>query len=208
MKKQGCFAERVYPVLFMALVTIVCISLTSGIFLSTEELVRNNETLFIRRAVLYSAGLSVPPAVSDLEELYRQQVREIPGQDGEILFYEVSGAGGDILSLVTEYAGPGLWGEIIMMVGFSPDLGSLTGLEFTKQNETPGLGGRITEPWFKEQFRGKEGPFVMVQEGTSRAVNELDSITGATRTSDYVLNLVNAVWNKGITVLGKGAGND
>ena len=64
-------------------------------------------------------------------------------------------------------------------------------VEFIKQNETPGLGARIAEEWFKEQFRGKMGPFVLVPEGTAEAEKELDAITGATRTSNFVLEMIN-----------------
>ncbi len=60
-----------------------------------------------------------------------------------------------------------------------------------KQNETPGLGARITEKWFKEQFRGKSAPFTMAAEGTSEKPGELDAITGATKTSQAVLRIVN-----------------
>ncbi len=40
------------------------------------------------------------------------------------------------------------------MVGIRPD-GSVVGIEILHHAETPGLGSKITEPWFKEQFAGK-----------------------------------------------------
>ena len=67
----------------------------------------------------------------------------------------------------------------------------MLGLDFVKQNETPGLGARISESWFKEQFRGKRGPFRLVPEGVESGENEFQAITGATSTSNAVLDLLN-----------------
>ena len=87
--------------------------------------------------------------------------------------------------------GPGLWGEIDAVIGYDITGTMITGIEFTKQNETPGLGARIAETWFKEQFRGKSGPFTMMAEGTSTQSNQFDAITGATRTSSAVMQIIN-----------------
>jgi len=97
----------------------------------------------------------------------------------------------EISGYVVFAGGPGLWGEIEAVIGFTETRDKLTGVEFIKQNETPGLGARIAEEWFKEQFRGKMGPFVLVPESTAEGEKELDAITGATRTSNFVLEIIN-----------------
>ena len=88
-------------------------------------------------------------------------------------------------------SGPGLWGEITAAVGMDRNLERLTGVDFLKQNETPGLGARIAESWFREQFRGKRGPFTTVAEGLAAGENQFDAITGATNTSNSVKDLLN-----------------
>ena len=67
-----------------------------------------------------------------------------------------------------------------------------------EDNETPGLGGRINEPWFKNQFEGEEIPADGIEvralegEGDPDATNGVvDSITGATRTSESIESIVN-----------------
>jgi Na+-transporting NADH:ubiquinone oxidoreductase subunit C len=80
-----------------------------------------------------------------------------------------------------------------MVVGFAADRQRLSGIDFLKQQETPGLGARIGEPWFKQQFKGKRGPFTTVGEGEPSAENQFDAITGATITSNAVKAIVNAV---------------
>jgi Na+-transporting NADH:ubiquinone oxidoreductase subunit C len=71
------------------------------------------------------------------------------------------------------------------------DLKTLTGIEFIKQNETPGLGGRITESWFKEQFRGKRWPLSVVPEGDPAGDQEFQAITGATNTTNGIRDILN-----------------
>jgi Na+-transporting NADH:ubiquinone oxidoreductase subunit C len=87
--------------------------------------------------------------------------------------------------------GPGLWGDITATVGLDQDLERLTGVDFLKQVETPGLGARISEDWFREQFRGKRGPFTTVAEGQPTQENEFDAITGATLTTNFVKDILN-----------------
>jgi Na+-transporting NADH:ubiquinone oxidoreductase subunit C len=90
-------------------------------------------------------------------------------------------------------SGPGLWGEIEAVVCFDTQTDSLVGVTFTKQNETPGLGGRIEENWFQQQFFGKKGNLALRPEGTrSASPEEIDAITGATITSKAVRDIVNA----------------
>jgi Na+-transporting NADH:ubiquinone oxidoreductase subunit C len=89
-------------------------------------------------------------------------------------------------------SGPGLWGEITAAVGFDTELASLTGVDFLKQSETPGLGARISEKWFTEQFRGKKGPFTTVGEGEPASESQFDAITGASITSNAVMSILNS----------------
>lgn len=191
MNKESMFTTRVYPVLFMVALTVVFISVVSGIFLTTEDRVRLNETTFQKRAVLYAAGIEFPEEdIQEIQRIYEQRVREVNGEGEQPDYFRIELPSGE-----TGYAvyvrGAGLWGEIVSVFGFEPDLETFTGVEFVEQNETPGLGARITEQWYKEQFRGKSGPFELVAEGSSDAADELDAITGATRTSEAVLKIAN-----------------
>ncbi|MDC7246170.1 MAG: FMN-binding protein, partial [Sphaerochaetaceae bacterium] len=95
--------------------------------------------------------------------------------------------------------GAGLWGPITIVVGFV-DESTLSGVSILSQNETPGLGARIEEPWFTAQFSGKSGPFTFVEEGTASADDEIDSITGATRTSQAFRTIINSVIDDGPTI--------
>jgi len=73
------------------------------------------------------------------------------------------------------------------------------GFEIVDQQETPGLGGRISEPWFSAQFKGKKvlpDGTIAFEQGSGKGNFDpnngtVDAITGASRTSDFVRALVN-----------------
>ena len=175
----------------MAVITIVCITLVSGIHLSTQELVIANEGLVLKKAVLFAAGIDIPASNAGINSLYDQRVSE---QDDLFLVYDGGGTeSGKLEAVAFITGGPGLWGEIEAVTAFRADLKTLAGIDFIKQNETPGLGARITEEWFREQLRGKQPPLKMNPEGTaSSSASEIDAITGASRTSEYVLSIFNS----------------
>lgn len=187
----------------MLIVTAVFIALVSGIHLATRENVLRNEQLFLKSAVLFAAGLTVPDDPAKADDLYNSAVREAAANDGNLGYYEVS-TGGAVTGYVIPSFGPGLWGEIEAVVGFNASLTRLTGVDFIKQNETPGLGARITEEWFKLQFKGKTGPFSRVPEGTlSESDREFDAITGATITSTAVEQILNDIIDAAPGILGR-----
>lgn len=195
MKKQSFYSERIRPVVVMAVLTIICIALVSGIHLSTQELVIANEGLVLKKAVLYAAGVELPDSNAEINELYAERVVE--KEDLFLVYDGDPAAAAALLSAAFITEGPGLWGEIEVVTAFDSELESFSGVEFIKQNETPGLGARITESWFKEQLRGKVPPLSMVPEGSAgSSVDEIDSITGATRTSAYVLELFNSAGDR------------
>jgi electron transport complex protein RnfG len=80
------------------------------------------------------------------------------------------------------------------MVGVNTD-GEISGARVLFQQETPGLGAKITairhgeeKPWFTAQYVGKdiENEFKVTQDGGS-----IDAITGATISSRTVTRSIN-----------------
>ena len=188
MAATGRLRRSALTVLFMLVTTLVFVSVLTGVNLVTRERVAVNQAMFIRGAILEAAG-SVPEgaSVEALNRLYDELVVEHRGADSTITYYGV----GDGVVLIAE--GPGLWGEITAAVGLEKDLKTLTGIAIIDQNETPGLGGRISEEWFTRQFAGKRGPFSYVPEGTPTEDDEFDAITGATTTTSAIRDLLNRI---------------
>jgi Na+-transporting NADH:ubiquinone oxidoreductase subunit C len=183
-------SKRVMIVVFTVLVTVVFVSPISLMYLVTKPKVELNEKVFLRRSVLYASGLKVPPTPAEISALFDARVEQKTGGQGD--YYLVKDESGQPAGYVFLASGPGLWGEITAVLGFDAKLEKFTGVDFLKQSETPGLGARIGESWFREQFRGKRGPFTTVGEGEPAAENQFDAITGATLTSNFVKDLLNA----------------
>ena len=108
-------------------------------------------------------------------------------EDGEIEYLESEHPlyiVNDSISVVPMH-GKGLWGPIWGYIAIAPDGKTILGANFDHKSETPGLGGEITTEKFQSQFKGKqissEGHYVPV---------EFDAITGATKTSNGVKEMI------------------
>lgn len=192
MKKDSFAKKRIYPVVFMLLVTVAFISVTTVIYTFTKDTIKLNERLRLKQAVLYAAGVQLPDDPSGIEKVFYDRVTEILDEGGRVRYYEIREVGtADIESYVVIQTGAGLWGEITAGVGFDRDLELFRGLEVIDQNETPGLGGRIDETWFKEQFMGKRPPLSVVPEGGFASDNQFQAITGASYSTEAIQSIVN-----------------
>ncbi len=81
---------------------------------------------------------------------------------------------------VKTFTEKGFSGRFDLMVGFKPD-GSINNIVIVEQKETPGLGTKMKEPKFKDQFNGKNpGSFKMK---VKKDGGEVDAITAATISS-------------------------
>ncbi len=192
MSEKQVFKKRLFPIIFMLAVTVVFISVTTAIYTFTEETIKINEKLVIKRAILSAAGVSLPEDSAAIDRLYNSVVQEFTGSGGEVLYYEVSESeisSGNAYVIIT--TGSGLWGDITAAVGLDESMDTLTGIEIIDQNETPGLGGRITEDWFTTQFRGKRGPLDLVPEGETTSEQQFQAITGASYSTAAIKDIVN-----------------
>jgi Na+-transporting NADH:ubiquinone oxidoreductase subunit C len=71
---------------------------------------------------------------------------------------------------------------------------TLKGISIMSQGETPGLGGRIKEEWFINQFNDLEyKPEIVILKASKTAdqPNEVDGIAGATLTGDVLAKILN-----------------
>ena len=193
MKKESVAKKRVFPVVFMLLITLVFISITTVIYTFTKDTIALNERLRLKRAVLYAAGVQLPDDPVEIEKAFDDRVTEVKDDTGKVRFFAVRESdSSDVESYIVIRIGAGLWGEITAGVGFDKDLESFRGLEVIDQAETPGLGGRIGETWFKEQFRGKRPPLARVPEGDATTENQFQAITGASYSTSAIQDIMNS----------------
>lgn len=107
------------------------------------------------------------------------------------VFFYFTDAGGE-KRFAGDFTGPGLWGNVSLAIGVNADGSEIRGLQVLFNVETPGLGGRIAEPWFLNQFRGlKTASGVVFNQSGQKAENGFDAIAGATISSQAVKDTVN-----------------
>lgn len=98
------------------------------------------------------------------------------------------------------FTGPGLWGNVTLALGFDATIARLVGYAPVAQVETPGLGARIADQWFIDQFTGQKvpasGAFKFIAGSgtgdTNKDNDTIDGVTGATVTTNAVRDIVNA----------------
>lgn len=102
---------------------------------------------------------------------------------------------GELELLVLPAYGSGYQSTIRAYVALEKDLNTIAAISIYEQGETPGLGTRITEPAWQDRWKGKQIAdetgtvrIDVVQGGTGPF--EVDGISGATRSSTGVANLV------------------
>ncbi|MDI9495015.1 MAG: FMN-binding protein [Bacillota bacterium] len=181
----------IYPIIFMALVTAVFITVLAGLNYVTADTIAFNQQNQLRQKILYIFDM-VPDGGTDkdIERVFNENV--IEKQWGDLKGYALV-EGGQEIGYAVPINGAGLWGSITGYVGLNKDYTEIIGIEFVTQSETPGLGGRISENSYKDQYRGidisgKTDNFII---SSPQPDSNVDAIAGATQTSAAVVKIVN-----------------
>jgi len=187
MKKDSLFYTVLVSVVF-AFLFVYLLSLAYG---ATKGKVEENQKLIEARAYLVAAGIEVDNGM-DIEASFNSS---FPNFDTESAYQTTTVKGKSVV--VSPFKGNGLWGTITGVIGLTSDLRRIVGFEIVTHVETPGLGGRIDETWFKDQFKGEYAEKgIIVKHGagggdTDPDNGQVDGITGASRTSDAIQVIVN-----------------
>jgi len=115
------------------------------------------------------------------------------GKKRTVRIFKGKDANGNIVGYAFVANGPGFAGIISMMVGLNVDKESLAGMKVLDQVETPGLGNKIVENKFTDQFKGlKIKPKIgYVKLKKPEQPTDIQAITGATISSVAVINAIN-----------------
>ncbi|TAN64215.1 RnfABCDGE type electron transport complex subunit G [bacterium] len=140
-----------------------------------------------REKELKEAIFVVLPEAKD----YKAHEKTVAGE--KMTVYEGVDAGGKPVGIAFKAEGGGFQGNIAIMVGLNLDYIRLKGIKVLEQVETPGLGNRIGEPKFEDQFKGVEikPKLEYIKNRKPEKPNQIQSITGATISSDAVVKNIN-----------------
>jgi len=177
------------PTLFLMVLSAVLGLLLGFVQDISKEQIEINYYFEVQKALLYTVNIDTETMLKeDINALFKTKMTE---QRLRGIRYYVYKEDGDIQGYCFPFIGKGLWGTISGYIAIDPDANTLLGIVFTSHSETPGLGARIDELWFKEQFRGldisSDGEYVKYGIGKEKVV---DAITGATMTSDSVKTIL------------------
>ncbi len=115
---------------------------------------------------------------SGLKEVLPEADRfEAVKEKEEIIYYKGHNKDGKFIGAVFKAAGKGYSSTIEALVGMLKD-GKITAIKILSQNETPGLGSRIADLSFTNQFKNIND------------LSRVQAITGATISSQAVIDLV------------------
>lgn len=183
---------KVYPVVFMVVASTVATALLTGAQIVLRPKIVVNEQARMQRARLDGLGLLPPEAtVEQVQEIYKKQVKTAKVDDQEAYFG--LGEDGQVKAVGLEFAGMGFWGPIKGLLSLNPKLDEIEGIVFIEQQETPGLGARMMDPWFRDQFKKKKAEkLTWLPEGTgAEGPTQVNAISGATRTTDSLKTILN-----------------
>lgn len=179
-----------HPVIFIMLLSAILGFSLAVIETVSQEQIEINYYYDIQKSLLYAANIDTEGKTrAEINTLYKEHLSE--EKLGGIHYYTFQ-ENGVIQGYCFPFIGDGLWGSISGYMAVNVEGTKLIGLVFTSHSETPGLGGRIDELWFKEQFRGLDisglDNFVVYRLNDEPG---LDALTGATTTSNSVRDFLN-----------------
>ena len=163
--RNKILSNKAYPVVFLAVIVIVSVVLLIAVNSITSSIVESR-----KREEIKGILENIFPEMSQYEledEVY------IIYEDGERAGYAFIARGS------------GYGGDIDILVGLDNGFG-IKGVSILSQTETPGVGSRITESLFTDQFKGLSASDIALKsEG-----GKIDAITGATISSRAVVDAI------------------
>jgi electron transport complex protein RnfG len=188
------------PTFFRLVMTLAITGLLSGlvlvcIYLVTQPLILRNQAEAMRKAIY-----RVLPGAESISTFVVEEGGLVPfeavGDEmpaGDAVFAGRLGDG-RLIGYAIPAAGAGFMDTVKLIYGYDPARRAIIGMQVLDSKETPGLGDKII---FDEHFHQNfvelkvEPEIVGVKRGEKVNPNEVDTITGATISSNAVITILN-----------------
>ncbi len=171
------------------IVVLTAVGLISGGLLSVVNLLTAERIELNRQKEIAEAITRVIPGTVSSQKLYEEE---------KFAVYVGKDAAEQDLGYAVYASGTGFQDVIVMMFGTDPAIETIHSLTILEQKETPGLGAKITDEMaFLRYWKGKDirQPLTLrkpaVGSPQELGASEINTITGATISSDKVLGIVN-----------------
>ncbi len=213
MAKKFNVDSNVYIILYSVVMVVVVAALLAVVSLSLQG--RQNDNALNEKKQQIVTALGEDPLTTDYDSIVAEAViLDASGNptEGDV-FAALQDLKGSIAAgkfpvfkakngcVVIPVYGAGLWDAIWGYVALEPDMNTVKGIVLDHKGETPGLGAEIATPAHQAKYVGKtvfEGDdFVSItlkKGGANPAdanyAHEVDAITGGTKTSDGVTEMI------------------
>lgn len=194
--------KKTSPAYILGFMIAICAVFGTGIasvHYATLDMLIKNEKLHKNRSVCRVFNLSIAGTSADafqkaIDDNIGYEQIAYQGRTWDVYKQKDTGNIGFVFS------GTGFWDRITGIMVLAPDMSRVMNIQFLDQKETPGLGARIEESWFTDQFKGVliawEQPVdKRIIVGTAPipgAKNRVDAVTGATQTSIALMKFLNS----------------
>ncbi len=213
MAKKFNVDSNVYIILYSVVMVVVVAALLAVVSLSLQG--RQNDNALNEKKQQIVTALGENPLTTDYDSVIAEAVMlDASGNptDGDV-FAALQDLKGSIAAgkfplfkakngcVVIPVYGAGLWDAIWGYVALESDMNTVKGIVLDHKGETPGLGAEIATPAHQAKYVGKtvfEGDdFVSItlkkggaNPSDANYAHEVDAITGGTKTSDGVTEMI------------------
>lgn len=181
-KTESTFKNMALSLTLISLVAAACLSFVYQMTKKPIELSNLNKKLNAIKEVVPEFNnnpdaemFRLPTGEGDSLEVYPAKMND------EVVGYAVN-----------TYSNLGFGGNISIMTGYKPD-GTIFNISVMSQKETPGLGTKMTESRFKDQFNGKNPSAFQLK--VKKDGGSVDAITAATISSRAFCDAVQRSFN-------------
>jgi Na+-transporting NADH:ubiquinone oxidoreductase subunit C len=199
-----------YPIIFMLVMVIIFAGILSLMYRMSEAKIESYQLETYQKRILSTVagkisevtGQDIEAIMEGYPETFEKHVIAIqnPAFDRKAYRAVVQDS---TIAYCFEIGGKGLWGTMQALISTSTDYRTILAFAIVDQKETPGLGARIEEDWFLNQFQDRL--FVQNPESEEDVTRkyefiaetqepehdgQLRRVTGATITSDSVIKML------------------
>jgi Na+-transporting NADH:ubiquinone oxidoreductase subunit C len=174
--------------------------LTSLVFVGmdalTAERIEANKDAAIYSAVLTHNEISYNSG--NLTDVFNENITiEEVDYQGQTLSFYINESNGNVSFMYGVFSLGGLWGPVRGVITLESDFQTIVNVTVLEEQETPGLGGKVKNREFLDQFVGLvllpelDRPVEVNKDAAENKSNEVDEISGATGTSNAFERLLN-----------------
>lgn len=205
MGEKRFMESPVYPVIFIIVLSLFFVGILASLYRLNEPGIEKQKREVYEKTILglcadslaSVTGRSSNEILAAYPDSFQEYIKPLPEgtfprQAFEVKYQDL------LVAYVFDITGKGLWGTMRALIATTPTKETIIGINVYEQMETPGLGARIEESWFTEQFsqktvvdKGSPVNFELIPEGQA-AVNpsQIRQVTGATITSKAVISML------------------